>query len=96
MCNAPAATDADGRVLISWRSRTPSMEIDFAEPLGLRRRLQVEQGKRTSIVLLGEASSGQSFRLVSSTNGNGLSAPKEPTPHARYVYTLTRAMHVAW
>ncbi len=71
MCNAPAATDADGRVLVSWRSRTPSMEIDFAEPLGLRRRLQVEQGKRTSIVLLGEASSGQSFRLVSSTNGNG-------------------------
>lgn len=86
MCNAPTATDADGRVVVTWRARTPSMEIDFAEPLGMRRRLQIEHGKRTIIVLLGEAPSGQSFRVSLSTRTGGI-ATLDAVPVIRSVFS---------
>ncbi len=53
---ASHATAADGRIALTWRMRQRTMEVQLADPRGQLRRVQVEHGRPTRIVMLGAAS----------------------------------------
>lgn len=48
------ATDADGRVALSWRARSAQMEIQLRDPRERTQRLVLRAGERRQLTLLGQ------------------------------------------
>jgi RNA polymerase sigma factor (sigma-70 family) len=61
---ASHATGADGRVVLTWRMRQQAMEVQLADPRGQLRRVQVEHGRPTRVVMLGARSEGAVIRFL--------------------------------
>ncbi|MFO1076872.1 MAG: sigma-70 family RNA polymerase sigma factor [Planctomycetota bacterium] len=68
--DAAAETGPDGRVAITWRSRTPEAEIVIGEGRGALRHLRLRSGVATPWTLLTEPQGGGQ-RITLSVVGNG-------------------------
>jgi hypothetical protein len=64
--DAEHATDADGRVALSWRARSAQMEIQLRDPRERTQRLVLRAGERRQLSLLGQR---RQFGRISFTLG---------------------------
>ncbi len=63
---AERATGPDGRVALAWRTRQRTIDVQVADPRGQVRRVTLQHGRRTQLVLLarGKETSRATFRLT--------------------------------
>lgn len=64
--DAEHATDADGRVALTWRARSAQMEIQLRDPRERTQRLVLRAGERRQLTLLGQR---RQFGRISFTIG---------------------------
>ncbi len=76
--DAPQATDANGKVVLSWRSRLPMGEVVFADERGTLRRIPLQHGAKTSITLGSRARNSQRTTAVRLIRGDRMSANGVP------------------
>jgi hypothetical protein len=53
---ADVGTDADGRAVIRWHGRTARMTVEVEDPRGQARRIAIQSGNPSRLLLLGRAS----------------------------------------
>jgi RNA polymerase sigma-70 factor (ECF subfamily) len=68
--DADKATGEDGKVLLSWPSRQATGEVVLADERGTLRRVPLQHGRRTQLVLGGRGQGGPTLRMRIDSGGS--------------------------
>jgi protocatechuate 3,4-dioxygenase beta subunit len=69
--DAEHATGADGRVALTWRARSPQMEIQLRDPRERTQRLVLRAGERRQLTLLGQRRQRGTISFTVGGSGGG-------------------------